>query len=230
MGRIARIVVPGVEHHIVQRGNFRQEVFFSDGDYRHYLNLLQNFSSRFGLEIHGYCLMKNHVHLIATPFASDSMAKALKLTNQRYAFLINQRHKRNGHLWQGRYYSTAMAPDHFWDALRYVERNPVRASIVQFAWEYPWSSAKAHVTLHDELNILEMNRWRNLPESRDWRNQLVEPQEDLAIKTIRQRLKNGRPLGDDDFLDWLEQRINRKLEIKKVGRPRKKIGKIGDRH
>jgi len=144
MPRIARAVVPECPHHITQRGNNRQGVFFVADDYRLYLDILREQSRRYGLEVHAYCLMANHVHLVATPHGADSLAKAVGRTHWRHSQAINRLHGRSGHLWQGRFYSCALDRPHFWAAVQYVERNPVRARLVRRAWDYAWSSAAAH--------------------------------------------------------------------------------------
>ena len=133
MSRVARIVVPGCPHHVTQRGNNGQDVFFVDDDRRVYLCLLGEQSERFGLTIDGYCLMTNHVHLIATPRETDSLAKAVGRTHWRYTQYVNRLHGRHGHLWQNRFYSCALDDVHFWSAMMYVERNAVRAALVRRA-------------------------------------------------------------------------------------------------
>jgi putative transposase len=144
MPRVARIVIPGLPDHITQRGNNRQDVFFVDDDRRTYLALLKEQSERFGLAVVGYCLMGNHVHLIATPSAEGSLARAVGRTHFLYTQYVNRLHGRSGHLWQNRFYSCPLDGPHLWSAMCYVERNPVRAKLGRVAWSYAWSSAAAH--------------------------------------------------------------------------------------
>jgi len=144
MPRVARIVVPGVPHHITQRGNNRQRVFFSDANRHLYLDLLKHYSQQLGLEVWAYCLMSNHVHLVAVPKSGDALAKAVGRTNFRFAQKLNYQLRRSGHLWQNRFLSCALEDVHLWRAMRYVERNPVRAGLVRVPWRYEWSSAAAH--------------------------------------------------------------------------------------
>ena len=146
MPRTARIVIPGLPHHVTQRGNNRQDVFFSDADRKVYLELLGQQCETFGLAIDGYCLMTNHIHLIATPRDEGSLAKAVGRTNLYYTRYINRLHGRSGHLWQDRFFSCPLDDQYFWTAMIYVERNPVRANLVRKPWRCPWSSATAHVT------------------------------------------------------------------------------------
>ena len=153
MPRVARIVVPGVPHHVTQRGNNRQEVFFVDDDRGFYLDLLGRQAQRFGLDVLGYCLMSNHVHLIAVPQREDSLAKAIGRTHFLYTQYLHRLHGRSGHLWQNRFYSCALDEAHCWAALCYTERNPVRARMVRKAWRYRWSSAAVHCGSTDSLAL-----------------------------------------------------------------------------
>jgi len=121
MPRRARIVIEGVAHHVVQRGNNRQDVFFVSDDYVAYLRLLEAQSAAYGLRVLGYCLMTNHVHLIAVPSRADSLAKAVGRTDFLYTQYVNRLHGRSGHLWQNRFYSCALDEERFFEALRYIE-------------------------------------------------------------------------------------------------------------
>ncbi|MBI4874775.1 MAG: transposase [Acidobacteria bacterium] len=144
MARVARVVVPGCMHHVTQRGNHRQAVFFGDADRRVYLSTLWDSAARHGLEVIGHCLMSNHVHLLVVPQKEDSLAKTLARVSNAYARWQHVRQQQTGHLWQDRYYSCALDQAAAWEALRYVELNPVRAGLVRRAWEWEWSSARAH--------------------------------------------------------------------------------------
>lgn len=144
MSRVARIVVPGFAHHVTQRGNRRADVFETDEDRHAYLRFLTQYADKHGLSVWAYCLMTNHVHLVVVPEREDSLAKALRDAHTVYAMRFNTRTRLSGHVWQGRFYSCPMDETHLWTAVRYVERNPVRAGLVSRAEDYPWSSAPAH--------------------------------------------------------------------------------------
>jgi putative transposase len=146
MSRMARVVLPGCWHHVTQRGNLRQAVFFEASDRQFYLELLRQNCLRFRVAIAGYCLMGNHVHLLAIPSRENGLAHALGRTHNDYARWLNLRRFHSGHLWQNRYYSCPLDEAHGWEALRYVELNPVRAGLVTCAADWPWSSARAHVS------------------------------------------------------------------------------------
>ncbi len=124
MPRLARAIAVGCAHHITQRGNNRQPVFFVDDDRRLYLRLLQEQAQKYGLEVLAYCLMDNHVHLVAIPHEEEALAQAVGRTHFRYTQYINRFHQCSGHLWQGRFYSCALDGRHLWPALKYVELNP----------------------------------------------------------------------------------------------------------
>ena len=120
MPRIARAVAVGIPHHITQRGNYRQVVFEEDSDYRQYLEWLKHYSNKYSLRIWAYCLMNNHVHFVAVPENEESMARAFNTLHMRYAQYSNAKRGDKGHLWQGRYYSTALDERHLYAAMRYV--------------------------------------------------------------------------------------------------------------
>src|SRR3990172_7668648 len=130
MVRIARIVIPGLPHHVIQRGNRRQPVFFRTSDFEAYLRILKEQSAKFGISFWAYCLMANHVHLIAIPDSEESFAHGIAETHRRYTRMVNFRENWRGYLWQGRFSSYPLDETYLYAAVRYVERNPVRAGIV----------------------------------------------------------------------------------------------------
>lgn len=223
MPRVARVVIPGCPHHVTQRGNNRQDVFFTDDDRRAYLKILREQCERFGLGVQAYCLMTNHIHLVATPATEESLAKAVGRTNWRYAQHVNRSHGRSGHLWQNRFYSCPLDEQHFWTAVAYVECNPLRAGVVRIAWDYAWSSAAAHVGDRDRSGLLDLGQWREwLPRDGDWREALSRPREAGAFEQIRGATMVGRPLGSDHFIAKLEKVIGRRLRRLPVGRPKRR--------
>src|ERR1700733_12193734 len=149
MARFARVVAIDVAHHVTQRGNARQVILSSDHDRTTYLELLRRYCELHALALLGYCLMSNHVHLIAVPGAAEALAQTLKHAHGRYASYWNARNSSSGHVWQSRFYSCPLDETHLWRALRYVELNPVRASMVPEAAQWRWSSAAAHCG-HDD--------------------------------------------------------------------------------
>ncbi|MDO8588590.1 MAG: transposase [Armatimonadota bacterium] len=167
MPRVARAIVEGVAYHVTQRGNRRQDVFFSDDDRRSYLASLKDYCARYALDMLAYCLMTNHVHLVTLPQASESLALTLRAAHMRHSQMINAKLGWSGHLWQGRYFSTALDETHLWAAVRYVELNPVRAE------DYPWSSAAFHLGLRND-KLLRSETQRGGPVE-NWRKELEDP-------------------------------------------------------
>lgn len=228
MPRIARIVLPGLPHHITQRGNNGQSVFDSDADYQKYLTLLFEQSEKFSLAIEGYSLMPNHVHIIATPDRKDSLAHAVGRTNLIYAQYFNTRHGRSGHLWQSRFYSCAMDEPHFCAAIRYVELNPLRAGIAQIPWQFRWSSAAAHCGIHDDNRRLDFSRWEMSFNGEEWKQFLSAGVDDDMLKKIADATMTGRPFGGEDFVNRMETSLGRPLRPKPVGRPKRQSAPAND--
>ncbi|MCP4643821.1 MAG: transposase [bacterium] len=220
MSRVARIVVPGFPHHVTQRGNRRADVFETDGDHDAYLRFMKQYADKRGLVIWAYCLMTNHVHLVAVPVREDSLGLALRDAHTVYAMYFNSRTQLSGHVWQGRFHSCPMDERHLWAAVRYVERNPVRAGMVERAEDYAWSSAAAHCGLRsDPLLSPDFPPPGVVDDWADWLHE--EREEDDACERIRQHTHTGRPCGSPTFLDQLEQLLQRVVRPKKGGRPRK---------
>jgi len=150
MARIARAVAPGIPHHITQRGNRWQETFFGAEDYQAYIGLMREWCGYWKVEVWAYCLMPNHVHLIAVPPSEDGLRRAIGEAHRRYTRRVNFREGWRGHLWQGRFASYPLDEPYLLAAARYIEQNPVRAGLAGTPWEYPWSSAAAHVAGEDD--------------------------------------------------------------------------------
>jgi putative transposase len=220
MARFARVVVPGCPHHLIQRGNRRQRVFFSDEDKGFYLNLLGRQAERCGLSIWAFCLMENHVHIIAVPEAKDSFARGFGEVQRRYTLVINTRQNWKGFLWQGRFISYPLDEGHSYAAVRYVERNPVRAGVVKRAELYEWSSARAHVRreVHPLLSAFPMEA--AIP---NWSAYLGQSDSPEDIDELLRHERTGRPLGSEDFVKRLEGLTGRVLALKKKGR-KKEMG------
>ena len=214
MARLARAVASGVPHHLTQRGNRRQPVFFRESDYRNYRRLLSEWCTRCGVEVWAYCLMPNHVHLVAVPSSKAGLARAIGEAHRRYTVAVNRRERWSGYLWQGRFASCPMDEKHLVAAVRYVEHNPVRAGIATRPEEYRWSSARAHLRRRDDSLVRVKPMLELCP---DWREYLASSTEDLAVGLIRSHTRTGRPLGDKRFVERLEQKLGRVLSPQKRG-------------
>ena len=217
MSRVARIVVPGLPHHVTQRGNRRAEIFESDQDRETYLRFLRTYCGKRELSIWAYCLMPNHIHLVAVPAKESSLSHGLRDTHTVYAMYFNSRTQMSGHVWQGRFFSCPLDESHLWAAVRYVEVNPVRAGMVESAETYPWSSAAAHCGLREDAVLSTSFPPDGVID--DWGAWLREPLEDEAEthSSIRQQTHTGRPCGSSEFLDQVETLLRRKLRPKPPG-------------
>jgi putative transposase len=214
MARLAGLVVSSVPHHVTQRGNRRQPVFFGDDDYRAYLSLLTEHTRAAGVAAWAWCLMPNHVHLMLTPPSPDALRAALADAHRRYSRMINFREGWRGYLWQGRFASCPMDEAHALAAARYIELNPVRARLAAKPEDWPWSSARAHLT--GAADGLTETAALGIP-APAWAGFLDQGIDDDALKAIRAGERTGRPLGDADFVRRLETLTGRQLARRKPG-------------
>jgi putative transposase len=206
--------VAGVPHHVTQRGNRRQPVFFSDSDYIAYRALLAEGCREAGVAVWAYCLMPNHVHLILVPSTEDGLRAALGETHRRYTRRVNFREGWRGYLWQGRFASFAMDEAYLLACARYVELNPVRARLVARARDWRWSSAAAHLAGCDDALIEAAPL---LDRVGDWAGFLAGGLDPAMQAAIQAGERTGRPLGAAAFIAGLEARLGRKLARQKPG-------------
>jgi putative transposase len=190
MARLARVVAPGFPHHITQRGNRRQQTFFCDEDYQAYLDLMGEWCGTHGVEIRAYCLMPNHVHLIAVPRSADGLRRALGEVHRRYTRMVNFREGWRGHLWQGRFASYVLDERYLLTAARYIELNPVRAGLVEAPTRYRWSSAAAHARGRDD-EVVTVGPLLDL--APNWRSFLARVLREEDIKLLRSIARTNRP-------------------------------------
>ncbi len=207
-------MVPEVPHHVVQRGNRRQPVFFGPADYKAYLRLMAGWCRQERVEVWAYCLMPNHVHLVVVPASEHGLAQAIGEAHRRYTVRVNQRENWRGYLWQGRFSSYPLDEQYLLAAVRYVELNPVRARLAAQPWEYPWSSAAAHLRKRDDVLVRVKPM---LCRVEDWREYLVPGQDSTEEELLRRHTRSGRPLGSHDFVEGLEARTGRLLAPRKRG-------------
>ena len=215
MARSARVVAIEAAHHVTQRGVNQQKVFFTDADRHIYLDSLAKHCAQSRTRILAYCLMGNHVHLVLVPEEPQSLSVAMRRTHSQYATYLNARRGRVGHLWQNRFYSCPMDEAHLWVALRYVERNPVRANMVERPEEYAWSSASAHVGINLKgSRLLDWGFYEQAGGAERWRSMLAEPEDLQAIRRLQQGTFSGRPVGSAEFVARLEKELGRSLAPK----------------
>ncbi|TNF92097.1 MAG: transposase [Gammaproteobacteria bacterium] len=215
MARLARVVLPGHPHHIIQRGNRRQDVFFHDNDYEYYLELLKRWCDLEGVSIWAYCLMTNHVHLIVVPKKKSNLAKAIGETHRRYTRMINFREGWKGYLWQGRFASYPMDEQWLLKAAAYIELNPVKAGMVKKAWEHRWSSVHAHLSGFDKQGIIQPEKLLSL--TGDWKEYLQQASRHHHHSDFERHERTGRPLGEERFIEKAERLLGRNLKKKRPG-------------
>jgi putative transposase len=221
MPRIARVVAPEVPHHVTQRGNNRTEVFLDDADRERYLKTLVRYCEEFKVSIWAYCLMTNHVHLLAVPEQGYSLAQGIGRTNLIYTQYANAKYGRTGRLWQNRFFSCPVEQEQYlWAVVRYIETNPVRAGLVRQAWDYRWSSARHHVRNEPDL-VLGRSEWLDRQMTETYREYLMQDSQ-ADVSQVRYATRTGRPLGSASFITRLETKLGRTLRLKKSGRPFKR--------
>jgi putative transposase len=217
MARQARVVIPGTPHHVTQRGNRRQRTFFCEADYLAYLHLAAEAFREAEVQVWAYCLMPNHVHLIATPPRPQALAQAVGATHVRYTRQVNLRERWTGHLWQGRFASFPMGEDYLRQCARYVGLNPVRAGLARRAIDWPWSSVRAQVEgRHDPLLTPAPLAGRLGADMAGFFDLDVDEE---ARRRLRRASSTGRPLGAAAWVKALEASTGRSLVDPPMGRP-----------
>lgn len=223
MARIARLVIPDLPHHVTQRGNRRGRTFFEADDYALYLDLLSEAAARARTQVWSYCLMPNHVHLILTPCNEDGLRRTLGDLHRRYTGYINARMRVTGHLWQGRFGSVAMDETHLRNAIRYVTLNPVRARLAARAEDWPWSSAKAHLTGEPDGVVTLAPVGARIDDFRAFLDESFD--ENAAYAALRRSESTGRPIGAAEWLCALEEKTGRRIIPRKPGRKASTVGR-----
>lgn len=222
MARKPRVVAVGIPHHVTQRGNSYKDVFFRENDRDVYMDSFTKHAERQGLRVLGYCLMTNHVHFIVVPEELTSLARVFGGVHSDYARYANLVNSGCGHLWQARFYSCPLDKAHTWTALAYVERNPVRAGMVEDACAYKWSSAKTHCEELPSRIAIDETAWREIYDREQWREVLRSGVGEQAFRErLRQATTGGFPLGSDEFIEEVGSLVGRDLKSRPAGRPKK---------
>ena len=227
MPRLPRYVLPGVPQHIIQRGNNRQAIFAADGDYLAYLEWLKQAAEQYGLHIHAYVLMTNHVHLLATPIAADSIGKTLQSLGRRYVQYFNFSYGRTGTLWEGRYRATVVDAENYLLACsRYIELNPLRAAMVEAPSAYRWSSYRCNALGEEDGLVIGHDLYQRLGRSAEqrqsaYRDLFQQAVADGFLSTVRDATNKGWALGNERFRTQVEALTARRAAPLSRGRARK---------
>jgi len=218
MARLARAVIPGIPHHVTQRGVRSQRVFHRDADFREYLFMVSDQAKLHSLDVLCYCLMPNHIHMICVPGNEESLAGAIGEAHRRYTLMINHRQGVKGHLFQERFFSCPLDTRHFRAAVPYILNNPVKAEICRKAEDYPWSSARFNLGLlvSDPLATIT----DHLQDLTDLKLLLEHPDQE-PVEKLLECTRTGRPCGSDAFIKALELISGKRLMPRKRGRPSK---------
>jgi putative transposase len=219
MPRTARFIIPDYPYHLTHRGNNKQQLFFSDSDYRRYLYWFEEAKNEYKLKILAYCLMPNHVHFIGIASEAHSFSKAIKIVHVKYAQYFHKEYGGIGHLWQGRFYSCLLSQSHLLAALKYVERNPVRSNLALKPWDWVWSSAMEHVKR--KQSIISLEDCSSLVSIPCWESYIDEHENLEAIAELRRQTNACKAWGNEDFKKKIEDQHLIDLSIKSVGRPKK---------
>ncbi len=223
MARLPRIGLPGIPHHIIQRGNNRQACFASDEDFAAYVYWLEKYARKFRVEIHAWVLMTNHVHLLATPETEGSISRLMQTLGRFYVRYFNYTYKRTGTLWEGRFKSCVVDADNYLlICQRYIELNPVRAGMVEAPKDYAWSSYRVNGlgqpaklwTPHPVYRRLG----KTVAERTEAYRELFRGQFDATIlNQVRQATNQGMALGNDRFKQEVERLTGRRVVALKRG-------------
>jgi len=228
MPRRARMYLAGLPYHIVQRGNNREACFIEPENYRFYLELWEECADHYGVIVHAYCLMTNHIHFLATPKTRTALSDTSRVVGSRYAQYINKTYRRTGTLWEGRHRSSLVQSDRYLlTCMRYIELNPVRAGMVAVPEEYRWSSYGVNawgdsgwITPHEEYLRLAGTLAKRCHAYRElFREQLSS----VDLHGIREAAHYCQPVGDDRFRKTIEEKYDIKLGQKKRGRPKTQL-------
>jgi putative transposase len=223
MPRESRVVCSDYPYHVTQRGNYRQNVFEDDEDREVYMNYFMEYKEKFGVKLFAYCLMDNHVHFIVEPSTESGLAKLFSVVHMRYSQHFNKKKGVRGQLWQGRFFSCPLDKEHLYEAIRYVELNPLRAGITSSIEAYSWSSLQGHLLGKGRYPVDDLSEYLEID---DWKTYLSESINEDVLATLRERTKTNRPAGNASFIKELEHLSGKTFNLAGRGRPRKKVGEV----
>lgn len=228
MARLPRVHLAGVPEHIIQRGNNRQVCFASDDDFAAYADWLKEYSEAFGVHIHAWVMMTNHVHLLCTASDNSGISLMMQSLGRRYVRYFNRAYQRSGTLWEGRFKSCLLQEEQYVMAVyRYIELNPVRAGMVDSPVEYPWSSYAINAQGKQSALCQRHACYLALADTAAERQQAYrdlfrsEISEDV-LADIRSTVKSGMALGNNRFKQEIAALTGRRQHLEPRGRPKAK--------
>ena len=228
MPRKKRFYIAGMPAHVMQRGHNKKTIFFEEKDYREYLKFLKKVADKYECQVHAYVLMTNHVHFLITPSTDKSISLLFQSLGRLYVTYINKTYKRSGTLWEGRHKGNIIdTQTYFLNCMKYIELNPVRANMVRHAADYPWSSYSANalgktnaiLTPHSEYLSLSKNKIERLERYQLLLDSSLQPN---VLTDFNKSIQSGTPIGNQSFLDKIENLLKCKVGHMMKGRPRKK--------
>lgn len=226
MPRKPRFQVVGVPQHVIQRGNNRDPCFYSEEDYRRYLEDCQAAAARYHCHVHAYVLMTNHVHLLVTPMLEQGISGMMQVLGRRYVYYMNKTYQRTGTLWEGRYKSSLVDSERYLlTCMRYIELNPIRANMVEHPGEYAWSSYHANAQGKADRLIEQHPLYSSLGTSDNtrqaaYRELFRQHVDGETLHDIREALNHELVLGRSHFKDKIEAITNRQSRLGSAGRPK----------
>ncbi len=230
MGRLPRVIFSGLIYHVVNRGNNRQYVFEDDADFEKYLELLVRYKERYGFRLYHYVLMNNHVHLLMETSKKGSISRIMQGITLAHTWYYNKKHGSCGHVWQSRFKSPIIEKDSYLlECGRYIELNPVRAKVVLEPGEYRWSSYRFYAygepnEFADRDPLYETLGQNVTEQERRYKEFIQDGIPDGILKQIRHSIKGNHILGQDTFVEEIEDRYYFKRRNRRRGRPRKVLG------
>ena len=228
MPRPKRICIPGLPHHVVQRGNNGQATFYLRDDYTKYMALLSEASTKHDVVVHAFALMTNHVHLLMTPSSSDGLSLTMQSLGRCFVTYINKAYERTGTLWEGRFKCSVIDTERYClECYRYIDLNPSRAGMVTDPVDYDWSSyhhnamgvANGLLTPHDIY--LKLGTTMQTRTTR-YRHLLTDVLDSESVNNIRHGIRKGLPVGSERFKMGVEKYLGERLGTGKIGRPTRK--------
>jgi putative transposase len=219
MPRTSRAAVGGYCYHILNRGNARAAVFHKDEDFQAFLKVITEASLRHPMRILTFCLMQNHFHLALWPNGDGELSRWMHWLLTTHVRRYQRHYHTSGHIWQGRFKSFPVQEDnHLRVLLRYIERNPLRAGLVERAEDWPWSSLYRGPSAASAPIRLDPGP---APRGADWAEAVNAPMFESDVALVRESIRRDRPLGDLSWTLAAAKGLGLEYSLRPPGRPRR---------